>query len=324
MIRRAFWVLLAAVLCAGPVAAQEITGSVTGTVVDSSKAAIPGATVKIEGGSVNQTQVTDESGRYIFAAVPPGTYKLTTTLQGFSTGLAENVTVAIGKATTIDFTLNVGGLAEQVTVEADAARVDMAQTTIQTNVTAAAIENLPKGTNMGSLLKLSPAARPEPLSGQYQIDGASGAENSFMIDGLETSNFRTGTLNVNNNLPFEFIQEMSIKTSGFNAEFGGATGGVISVVTKSGTNSFRGMGGIEFENDSLNGDPRGILNKFRSGTGASFVQINEYLPVKQRHVQELLPGVRPRRPDPARQGVVLRELLAADLRRRAHDRVLHD
>ena len=131
-----------------PVAAQEITGSVTGTVVDSSKAAIPGATVKIEGGSVNQTQVTDEGGRYLFAAVPPGTYKLTTTLQGFSTGLAENVAVAIGKATTIDFTLNVGGLAEQVTVEADAARVDMAQTTIQTNVTAAAIENLPKGTNM--------------------------------------------------------------------------------------------------------------------------------------------------------------------------------
>ena len=114
---------------------------------------------------------------------------------------------------------------------------------------------------MGSLLKLSPAARAEPLSGQYQIDGASGSENSFMIDGLETSNFRTGILNVNNNLPFEFIQEMSIKTSGFNAEFGGATGGVISVVTKSGTNSFRGMGGIEFEPSSMAGDPRGVLNQ---------------------------------------------------------------
>ena len=80
--------------------------------------------------------------------MPPGTCKLTTTLQGFSTGLAENVTVAIGKATTIDFTLSVGGLAEQVTVEADSARVDMAQTTIQTNVTSAAIENRP-GENFG-------------------------------------------------------------------------------------------------------------------------------------------------------------------------------
>ena len=106
---------------------------------------------------------------------------------------------------------------------------------------------------MASLLKLSPAARPGTPERRYQIDGASGSENSFMIDGLETPNFRTGMLNVNNNLPFEFIQEMSIKTSGFNAEFGGATGGVISVVTKSGTNSFRGMGGIEFERSRLDG-----------------------------------------------------------------------
>ncbi len=161
MIRRALWVLLAAVLCALPATAQETTGAVAGTVVDSSKAAIPGATVKLEGGAVNQIQVSDGNGRYHFAAVPPGTYKLTTTLQGFSTGLAENVAVAIGKTTTVDFSLNVGGVAEQVTVSADTPTVDVAQTTIQTNVTAAAIENLPKGTNMASLLKLAPAARQE-------------------------------------------------------------------------------------------------------------------------------------------------------------------
>jgi hypothetical protein len=291
MIRRALWVLLAAVLCAPPALAQEVTGGVAGTVVDSSKAAIPGATVKLEGGAVNQVQVTDGSGRYAFAAVPPGTYKLTTTLQGFSTGVAENVMVAIGKATTIDFTLNVGGLAELVTVESDAARIDTAQSTIQTNVTAATIENLPKGTNMASLLKLAPAARQEALSGGYQIDGASGSENSFMIDGLETGNFRTGVLNVNNNLPFEFIQEMSIKTSGFNAEFGGATGGVISVVTKSGTNQFRGTGGIEWEPSGLAGDPRGRLNRFRSGTGANFVQVNEYLNDKQDDYTNVFPVI---------------------------------
>ncbi|BCS34461.1 hypothetical protein TBR22_A36880 [Luteitalea sp. TBR-22] len=277
MIRRAFWVLLAAVLCATPALAQETTGRVAGTVVDTSNAAIPGATVKIEGGAVNQMAVTDGEGKFSFAALPPGTYRLTTTLQGFKTSVVDDLQVAIGKSATVNVSLSVGGLAEQVTVEASAVRVDTAQTTIQTNVTAAAIENLPKGTNMGSLLKLSPAARAEPLSGQYQIDGASGSENSFVIDGLETSNFRTGVLNVNNNLPFEFIQEMSIKTSGFNAEFGGATGGVISVVTKSGTNQFRGMAGVEVESDGLNGDPRGRLNRFRSGTGANFVQVNEYL-----------------------------------------------
>jgi hypothetical protein len=291
MIRRALWVLLAAVLCATPALAQEVTGGVAGTVVDSSKAAIPGATVKLEGGAVNQVQVSDPSGRYTFAAVPPGTYRLTSTLQGFSTGLAENVVVEIGKTTTVDFALNVGGLEEQVTVESSAARIDTAQSTIQTNVTAATIENLPKGTNMASLLKLAPAARQEALSGGYQIDGASGSENSFMIDGLETGNFRTGVLNVNNNLPFEFIQEMSIKTSGFNAEFGGATGGVISVVTKSGTNQFRGTGGIEWEPSGLAGDPRGRLNRFRSGTGASFVQVNEYLNDKQDDYTNVFPVI---------------------------------
>ncbi len=281
MIRRALWVLLAAALCATPATAQDITGTVAGTVVDSSKAAIPGATVKLEGGAVNQIQVSDGNGRYAFAAVPPGTYKMTTTLSGFGTSQAANVEVAIGKTTTIDFALSVGGVAELVTVTADTQRVDVTQSTIQTNVTAAAIENLPKGTNMSSLFKLAPAARQEPLSGGFQIDGASGSENSFMIDGLETSNFRTGVLNNNNNLPFEFIQEMSIKTSGFNAEFGGATGGVISVVTKSGTNQFRGMGGIEFESDAMNGAPRPALNRFRTGTGANFVQLNEYLPFKE-------------------------------------------
>ncbi|WP_291981457.1 TonB-dependent receptor [Luteitalea sp.] len=277
MIRRAIWALLAAVLCAAPAMAQETTGRVAGTVIDTSNAAIPGASVKIEGGAVNQMTVTDGEGKFSFAALSPGTYRLTTTLQGFKTSVVDDLQVAIGKTSSVNVSLSVGGLAEQVTVEASSVRLDTAQTTIQTNVTAATIENLPKGTNMTSLLKLAPAARQEPLSGGFQIDGASGSENSFMIDGLETGNFRTGVLNVNNNLPFEFIQEMSIKTSGFNAEFGGATGGVINVVTKSGTNQFRGLGGIEFESDGLNGDPRGRLNRFRSGTGANFVQVNEYL-----------------------------------------------
>lgn len=289
MIRRALWALLAAVLCATPALAQDTTGRVAGTVVDSSKAAIPGATVKLEGGAVNQMAVSDAEGRYTFATIPPGVYKLTTTLSGFTTSVTERVEVRLGQTTAVDVTLSVGGVSEQVTVEASSVRVDTSTTTIQTTVTSQTIDNLPKGVNFGSLLKLSPAARAEPLSGQYQIDGASGSENSFVIDGLETSNFRTGVLNVNNNLPFEFIQEMSIKTSGFTAEYGGATGGVVSVVTKSGTNQFRGMGGVEFEPSTLAGDPRGRLNRFRSGTGASFVQVNEYLNDKRDDYNNYFP-----------------------------------
>jgi hypothetical protein len=281
MIRRAMWALLAAVLCASPVLAQETTGSIAGTVLDSSKAALPGVTVKLEGAGVNQIVVSDGTGRYQFPQVPPGTYRITSSLQGFTTSVAENVEVLLGQRATVDVTLNVGGLAEAVTVESSSVRIDTTQTSIQTNVTAAMIENLPKGQNMNSLFALAPAARQEPLSGGFQIDGASGSENSFVIDGLETSNFRTGVLNTNNNLPTEFVQEMSIRTSSFPAEYGGATGGVISVVTKSGTNNFRGMGGIMFEPSGMAGNPRPALNTFRSGTGASFIQVNEYLPYKK-------------------------------------------
>ncbi len=261
--------------------AQETTGSVRGTVSDASGGATPGAVVRIEGGAVNQSVVSNAEGRYLLALVPPGKYTLTTTLDGFQTAVSDDVEVAIGRTTTVDVSLRVGAVSEQLTVTATPPRLDPTQTTIQTNVTAQAIETLPKGVNMSSLFKLAPAARPEPLSGQFQIDGASGSENSFVIDGLETSNFRTGVLNLNNNLPFEVVEEMQIKTSGFNAEFGGATGGVVSVVTKSGTNTLRGTVGSTFEPGSLQGDPRKILNSFRSGTGPAFVQVNEYLQPKK-------------------------------------------
>lgn len=278
-VNRMWACLLALLLVVGgrTASAQETTGAVEGTVRDSSGGVIPGATVSLQGGVVNRFEVTDGNGHVLFAAVPPGTYRVTATLSGFAPKVTEGVVVSIGRTTPIDLALSAGGVSEQVTVTATAAVIDTAQTTIQTNVSAALIETLPKGTNMSSLFKLAPSARAEPLSGQFQIDGASGSENSFMLDGLETSNFRTGVLNTNNNLPFELIEDIQIKTSGFNAEFGGATGGVISVVTRSGTNAFRGNLGMQWEPSSLEGDPRQVLNSYRSGTGSSFVQINEYL-----------------------------------------------
>lgn len=273
--------LIVLAVCSAGAEGQETGGVVQGAVVDSSGGAIPGAAVRIEGGAVSQSTTTDGQGRYRFAAVPPGAHRVTVAVDGFRTLVLEDVNVLIGRATAVNVTLALGAVTEAMTVTAVTPRLDTTQTTIQTNLTAAALETLPKGVNMSSVFKLAPAARPEPLSGQFQIDGASGSENSFLVDGLETSNFRTGVLNLNNNLPFEFVEEMSIKTSGFNAEFGGATGGVVNVVTKSGTNQFRGLFGSTFEPGGLQGNPRKTLNAFRSGTGAAFVQVNEYLQPKK-------------------------------------------
>ena len=104
-------------------------------------------------------------------------------------------------------------------------------------------------------MKIAPSTRPEPLNGGFQVDGASGSENTFIIDGQEVTHFRTGVLRANDNLPFSLVQEVQIKSSGFEAEFGGATGGVINVVTKGGGNEWHGEFGSRFRPGSWQGSP---------------------------------------------------------------------
>ncbi len=281
--------LLGATLAVVAAFGQETSGTISGTVSDASGARIPGATVKVEGAAFVRTATTDSDGFYRMLQVPPGVYKVGVTASNFASANATEVTVALGKTTAVDFSLKVGSVSEQVVVTSeDIGRIDPTGSKIQTNITPRVFDSLPKGTNLTSLLKVSPAARPEALSGNgtmgatsgIQVDGASGSENSFIIDGQEVSNFRTGALNVNNNLPFQFVQEIQIKTSGFEAEYGGATGGVINVVTKGGSNQFHGEGGIQFEADSFFAGPRQFLNSFRTGGGATgrpFRQTNEYI-----------------------------------------------
>ncbi|MDQ3011308.1 MAG: TonB-dependent receptor, partial [Acidobacteriota bacterium] len=271
-------------LLAAPVAfAQgETGGSIQGAVKDAAGASIPGATVKVTGAAFTRTATSSSDGSFRILQVPPGDYKVTITANNFSTGVVESVQVVLGKGTELDVTLKVGSVSEQVVITSDdVTRIDPSDNKIQTNISSRVIDSLPKGTNMTSLLKLSPAARPEGLSGGFQVDGASGSENSFIIDGQEVSNFRTGVLNTNNNLPFQFIQEIQIKTSGFEAEFGGATGGVVNVVTKGGSNEFHGLAEYQFEPNKLWAGPRPVLNAFPFGAGATFRQINEYLKPKK-------------------------------------------
>ena len=137
---------------------------------------------------------------------------------------------------------------------------------------------LPKGTNFTSILKVSPGTRAESKSGGFSIDGASGAENTFVIDGQEVTNYRNAGLNGNQNIPFALVQEVQVKSSGFNAEFGGATGGVINVVTKGGNNDFHGVFGSEFTSEKLQGKNRPSLNRFTSGSASAgtFTQVVEY------------------------------------------------
>lgn len=294
-------VLLAViVLTTGSLAfAQETTGSIEGTVKDSTGGAVPSITLTVTtakasagdatttgAGAGFQTSVTtNEEGSFRILQVPPGIYDVVTTASGgFGEARYENVAVAIGKTTLLTITVNPGGTAVTVDVStSDATPVDMTSNAIQTSITAQRIQLLPKGTGFTSLLKTVPGTRPESRSGGFSVDGASGGENVFVIDGLEVTNYRTGTLNETYNVPTQLVQEVQVKSSGFDALYGGATGGVVSVVTKGGGNEFHGELGTHFEVPKLNGSPRQLLTRFTSGAVANnnFVQTSEYFtPVK--------------------------------------------
>lgn len=245
---------------------QETTGSMEITVRDAAGSVVPNVPVTIVSVSgtsttgFRRTVTTDDEGFQRILQIPPGTYTVTTgAAGGFAERRLDNISVVLGKATPVNIELGVAGVGATVDITAGESPIDPTDTKIQTNITAQDAELLPKGTNFASLLKISPATRPEPLTGGFQVDGASGSENTFIIDGNEVTNAFSGTLDQNNNLPFQLVQEVQIKSSGFEAEFGGATGGVINVVTKGGNNDFRGEFGINLRPGKLQANARPTL-----------------------------------------------------------------
>ncbi|MEZ5427546.1 MAG: TonB-dependent receptor [Pyrinomonadaceae bacterium] len=259
--------ILSIILCFSAITFGQVTsGTIEGTVKDPQGAVIPGATVTIEStgttAGFKRTVTTDNQGFFRVPQVLAGTYKVTVEGTGFKTA-SRNTTVNLDKAAVVNFDLDVGSIDPNVVEVTDSnTTIDTGDTKIDTNISKQLIDDLPKGTTFGSLLKIAPNVRPEALSAGFQIDGASGAENVFVVDGQEVTNFRTGQLNSNNNLPFELLQEVQIKSTGFEAEYGGATGGVINVVTVGGNDTWHGNFGASFRPEKWQGDPRPFLNRF--------------------------------------------------------------
>jgi hypothetical protein len=239
---------------------QETTGNIEGTITDPSGARIAGATVELVSQSFRRTVTTNEEGFFRALQLQPGIYTVNATASNFQPFSRENIQVLLGQTTPVNIQLAIGGVGAEVTVtDTDQLAIDPTSSRIQTNLTEQELEQLPRGTNFTSALRAVPSVRPEPSAAGFSIDGATGVENSFIIDGQEVSNFRTGGLNSNNNLPFQLVRELQVKNSGFEAEFGGATGGVINVVTKSGGNDFHGEVGAEFDSSKLRAGQRRLL-----------------------------------------------------------------
>src|SRR6185503_5508305 len=283
------------VLLMAPVSfGQETTGSIEGVVKDPSGALVPAITLTITnargaqsgttttglGSGFKRPVTTNDEGFFRVLQVPPGTYDVVTTAaSGFGEARYENVTVTIGQSNALTITVTPGNTVNTVDVVAsDVQPVDVTSSAIQTTVNAQKIELLPKSTGFTGLLKTVPGTRPESRSAGFSVDGDSGGENVFVIDGQEVTNYRTGTLNETYNIPTQLVQEVQVKSSGFEATYGGATGGVVSVVTRGGGNDFHGEFGIQAEVPKLNGNPRPLLTRFTSGSvgAGNFVQTAEY------------------------------------------------
>src|SRR2546428_490311 len=240
-------VLVVLVLLNGaPAVGQEQGGSIQGVVKDPSGAVLPGVTVEAGSPSVvgvNAT-VTDTRGEYRFPALPSGIFEITAALQGFTTKKAADVQLQLGQILKLDLTLQVAAVAESVTVTGESPIIDVKQNAAAASITREIIDLIPKGRDFTSVVTTAPGANDETKAGGLQIDGSSGSENRFIIDGMDTTALRTGVSN--KTVYTDFLQEVQVKSSGYAAEYGGATRGVISAITKSGGNVGHGSAGTHY------------------------------------------------------------------------------
>lgn len=241
------------------VSAQEQRASIEGSARDASRGVLPGVSVEARSPALVgvQTAVTDSNGAYRLPALRPGRYQITASLQGFAPLKLENVLLELGQVLRVDLTLGVAGVSEQLEVTAAAPLIDVKQNAAGGNLERDVIERIPKSRDFTLLVTSVPGVTSEPRNRGIQIDGASGADNRYMVDGVDTTDLRFGTSG--KAVAPEFLQEIQVKASGYNAEYRAALGGVVSAITRSGGNDFHGDLGLYWTSDGLQGDVRRTL-----------------------------------------------------------------
>ncbi|MEO8650403.1 MAG: TonB-dependent receptor [Acidobacteriota bacterium] len=234
-------------LIPGQINAQSsTTGTVEGIVSDPNGAAVPSATVSISGGGLlrEQTATSDQNGNFRFLQLPPGRYTVkVVSAAGFEDYKLDDIEVNLSKSTTLNVALKPKGVGATVDVTANP-EVDISSNTSGTNVSTEFFSNIPTQRTVQGLYTIAPTVTRSGLrdaSGRDRdpsVGGSSGPENNYILDGVNTTDPAFGGGGAN--LPFEFVQEVEIKTGSYGADQGLSTGGVFNVITKSGGNEFHG------------------------------------------------------------------------------------
>ena len=225
--------VLALLTIAASAFAQGGRSEINGTIVDSSQAVLPGATVVVthEGTGIERTVVTGPDGRFVVPTLTPGLYTVMVELSGFQSQTRENVRVSVGQEVAVDFTLGVGGLAEEVTVSAEAPTVEVTTTRVATHISNEEIDNLPsQGRNQLSLMQLVPGLTPSLApggfnGGEYNANGRDRGSNLFLLDGMSNQQgHQGGSLGGMTRMSLDTMAEFQVLTHQYGAEYGGASG----------------------------------------------------------------------------------------------------
>ena len=258
--RKCAFLVALALAFAGHALAQETTGTIAGRIVDAQGLAVPGVTVTVTGPQGTRTAVSDAAGRFTIPLLTPGAYTVRAELQGFKAAQQQNVNVSLGQTIDLDVRMEVGGLTETVEVAGSAPVIDTRSTTGGATISAEMLQQVPVGRRFTDALYIAPGVSDSGRVGNANpsIAGGTGLENVYVVDGVNITNAGYGAVgsysivfgSLGTGLPYDFMKEIQVKTSGYEAEFGMSTGGVVNVVTKSGTNLFAGTGFGYFQPDA--------------------------------------------------------------------------
>jgi hypothetical protein len=248
--------ILLAVCGASTAYAQN--AQMSGTVTDDSGGVVPGATVtaKNEETGFTRTGLTDATGTYRLPALPPGIYTLTVELVGFNTESRSNIVLVIDQTAAINFVVRPATLAETITVTGEAPIVDTSRSDVSTSVMTEQIQSLPVASRRWiDLAMLTPGVSQDAIRGRFYpgtVNIGSGTReysNAYYVDGVNNTWAEMGE--PRQNFAMDSIREFKVSTSNYKAEYGLATGGLLTVVSKAGTNDLRGSGFLFFRDKSL-------------------------------------------------------------------------
>jgi hypothetical protein len=243
---------------------SKVGATLSGTVTDSSGAVVPEANVVLRSASTSQTRTAtaDAEGIFVFAALPVGSYDLRVERPGFAFYRQTGIEPELGQTLHVDIALSPASSSETVTVKAEASAIEPEQTSFVSSVDGERIEELPVRTRnsldfvllspgVASSSAPSPAGGATPLAGSgFTFGGLRARSNNVSIDGLDNNDEYTGSGRTE--LSPEIVQEFQVVNNGLSAESGGASGGSINVITRSGANTIHGDAFVFAEDSAFN------------------------------------------------------------------------